>query len=175
MLEEQLLHVVAHRLGGGLAGDRDRLHRTTLGDEAQQLLVLRGQPAVVGDRLHQPVDDHRVEGGAAGRHGADRLHELVALGDAVLQLVGVAGRALAEERDGVLGVVVLGEHDDAGARVVPAHLLRRLDALALEARGHADVGDDDLGGGRDGTGEELVVVGGDADDLEVLLAVRGGP
>ena len=133
------------RLGRGLAGDRDRLHRPALGDVAEQLLVLRREPAVVRDRLHEPVDDRRVERGAAGGHRADGLHQLVALGDAVLQQVGVAGRALAQQGDGVLGVVVLREHDDAGARVVAlAHLLGRLDALALEARRHADVGDDDL-------------------------------
>ena len=66
---------------------------------------------------HEGVDDGRVEQGAAGGHGADGVDELVALGQPVLQQVGVAGGALAEQGHGVLGVVVLGEDHDAGAGV----------------------------------------------------------
>ena len=71
-------------------------------------------------------------------------HELVAVADAVLQQVRVPGGAVGQQRDRVLGLVVLREHDDAGAGVALAHELGRLDALVLEARRHADVGDDDL-------------------------------
>ena len=41
--------------------------------------------------------------------------------------------------------------------------------FALEGRRHADVGDEHLGRGRLGAGDQLVVVAGDADDLEVGL------
>ena len=93
----------------------------------------------------------------------------------VLQQVGVAGGALAQQRDGVLGVVVLGEDHHAGAGVALAQLLGRVDALALERRRHADVGDTTWGVGRLGAGDQLVVVGGHADDLEVGLEREQGP
>ena len=76
----------------------DRLDRPALGDLVEQLLVGGGEPAVVGDRLHQRLDDLRVEHRPAGRDLAHGAGELVALGDAVLQEVGVAGGAVAEQR-----------------------------------------------------------------------------
>ena len=78
------------------------------------------------------VDDGGVERVAAGGDGTDRVDQLVALGDVVLQEVAVAGRALGQQRDGVFGVVVLGEDDDAGPRMPLAHLLGRVDALPVE-------------------------------------------
>ena len=106
----------------------------------QQLLVGLLQVAV--GRLHRPhqrVDDHRVERGAPGGDGADRVDELVALGEAVLEQVGVAGGAVGQQRHGVLGVVVLGEDHDAGAGGALADLLGGVDALPLERRRHPDV------------------------------------
>ena len=123
---------------------RDGLDRPALGDLVQELLVGLGEPGVVGDRLHQRLDDLRVEHRAAGRHLAHRAGELVALADPVLEQVGVAGGAVTEQRDGVVGVVVLRQHDHAGAGVALAQRLGRVDALALEARRHADVGDQHL-------------------------------
>ena len=123
-------------------------------------------------RSHQGVDDHRVEQGAAGGDGADGVGELVALGEAVLQQVGVAGRAVGEERDGVLGVVVLAQDHDAGAGLALSDLLGRVDALALEGRRHADVADDHLGLVLGGRGQQLGMVGGLADDLDVGLAAQ---
>ena len=100
---------------------------------------------VVGVRLHERLDDLRVDHRPAGRDLAHGAGELVALGDAVLEQVGVAGGAVGEERDRVLGVVELREHDDPGAGVALADLLRRVDALLLEVRRHADVGDQTWG------------------------------
>ena len=85
----------------------DGLDRPALGDLLEQLLVGGVRVAVGADRLHERVDDGRVEGGAAGGHRPDGVDELVALGDPVLQQVAVAGRALDEQGDGVLGVVEL--------------------------------------------------------------------
>ena len=115
----------------------------------------------------QRADDHRVEHRAAGGDLADRPAELVALGDAVLEQVGVAGGALRQQRHGVVGVVVLAEDDDAGARMDLADLLDGVDALTLEVRRHPDVGHDDVGVQLGGAGDERVVVLGDADDLDV--------
>ena len=145
----------------------DRLDRPALGDLVQQVLVGRGEAGVVGDRLHQRLDDLRVEHRAAGRHLAHCPGELVALADPVLEEVGVAGGAVAEQGDGVVGVVVLRQHDHAGAGVALAELLGRVDALPLEARRHADVGDEHLGRRRLGPGEEAVVVVGRPDHIEV--------
>ena len=141
----------------------------------QELLVGGGEPGVVGDRLHERLDDLRVEHRPARRDLAHGAGQLVALGDAVLQQVRVAGRAVGEERDRVVGVVVLGQHDHAGARVALAQLLRREDPLLLEARWHADVGDEHLGRGRFGAGEEAVVVVGGPDDLEIGLEAEQRP
>ena len=127
------------------------------------------------DRANERVDDGGVECVAAGRHGADRVDELIALGDMVLQQVAVAGRTLGEQRHRVLGVVVLGEDHDAGARMPLAHLLGRVDALPIEVRGHPDVGDQDLGVQRGGFLHDLVVVGGDPDDPEVLVPLDESP
>ena len=56
-----------------------------------------------------------------------------------------------------------------------AHLLRRLDALVLEAGRHADVGHHHLGVRGRGPLDELVVVGGDAHHVEVGLEPEQGP
>ena len=155
-------------------GDGDGLDRPALGDEGEQLLVRGGQVVVARlHRSHQGVDDHRVEQGAAGGDGADGVGELVALGEAVLQQVRVAGRAVGEERHGVLGVVVLAQDHDAGARLALPDLLGRVDALALEGRRHADVADDHLGLVLGGRRQQLGMVGGFADDLDVGLAATG--
>ena len=50
-----------------------------------------------------------------------------------------------------------------------AELLRRVDPFPLERRRHADVGHEHLGRGGVGPGDQLVVVAGGPDDLEVGL------
>ena len=147
----------------------DGLDRTALGDLVEELLVGLGEPGVVGDRLHQRLDDLRVDHRAAGRHLAHRAGELVALADPVLEQVRVPGGAVAQQGDGVVGVVVLREHHHAGARVALAQRLGRVDALALEARRHPDVGDQHLRRGRLGSRDQAVVVVGGPDDVEVGL------
>ena len=87
--------------------------------------------------------------------------------DPVLEQIGIAFRSLAEQRDGIVGVVVLGEHHHPGPRVTLAHLLGGVNAFPLERRRHADVGHDHLGGGRLGPADQLVVVGGRPDHLEI--------
>ena len=141
----------------------------------QELLVVGGEAGVVGDRRDERLDDLRVDHRPAGRDLADGPRELVALGHAVLEEVGVPGRALAEQRDRVVGVVVLREHHHPGARVALPQLLGRVDALLLEARRHPDVGDEHLGRQRLGAGEEAVVVVGGADHLEVGLEREDRP
>ena len=101
--------------------------------------------------------------------------QLVPLGDVVLQEVAVAGRALGEERDGIFRVVVLREDDDACAGMPLAHLLGRIDALAVERGGHPDVRDEDLRLERGRPLHHLVVVGCDPHDPEVLVALDQRP
>ena len=69
----------------------------------------------------------------------------------------------------------MGEHDDAGAGVALSHLLGRLDPLALEGGGHPDVGDDHLWRRLLGTGDQPVIVAGDAHDLHIGGAADQGP
>ena len=56
-----------------------------------------------------------------------------------------------------------------------ADLLGREDPLLLEARRHADVGDDHLGRGGFGAGDEAVVVVGGSHDLEIGLEAEQRP
>ena len=107
----------------------DRLDRPAFGDLLEEALLVGGEPADARDRMHERLDDLGIEHRSAGRDLAHRARELVALGDAVLEEVRVAGRAVGEQRDRVLGVVVLREDDDAGAGVALAELLGRVDAL----------------------------------------------
>ena len=144
-------------------------------DLLEQGLLVGGQPADPGDRVHERLDDRRVEHRAAGGDLAHGPGELVALGDAVLEEVGVAGGAVGQQRDRVLRVVVLRQHDDAGAGVALAELLGRVDALPLERGRHPDVGHEHLRGGGGGAGDQLVVVAGGPDDLEVGLDREQGP
>ena len=125
--------------------------------------------------LHQRLDDLGVEHRPAGGDLAHGPGELVALGDPILQQVGVTGGAVAEERDDVFGVVELRQDDHAGAGVALAQLLGRVDALALERRGHADVGDQHLGLRLGRARDQLVVVGRRAHDLEVGLERQHRP
>ena len=169
------LVVVGHRGRRHPAGGGDGLDRLALRHHGQQGLVLRRQVAAGLDGPDERADDRRVQHRAAGRHLPDGLGQLVALGDAVLQQVGVAGRALGQQRDGVVGVVVLGEDHDAGARVALADLLAGVDALTLEVRGHPDVGHDHLRLVGLRTGDERVVVLRRGDDVEVGLGGQHGP
>ena len=128
----------------------------------------------MGDRVDHRVDDLGVEHRAAGRHRPHGPGQLVALGDPVLQQVRVAGRPLLEQRDRVLGVVELRQHDHAGPGVTLADLVGGVDALALERGGHPDVGDHHLGRRLAGAGHELVVVRRRPDDAQVVLEREQG-
>jgi hypothetical protein len=174
-VDEQALDVVGHRGWSHLAGGGDGLDRLARGDHRQQVVVVRGQLVRALHRAHERADDRGVEHRAAGRHLPDGPGQLVALGDAVLQQVGVAGGALRQERDGVVRIVVLREDDHAGAGVALADLLAGVDALPLEVRRHPDVRDDDLRFVRLGPGHQRVVVLRRPDDREVRLRRQHGP
>src|SRR3954453_13860679 len=68
----------------------DRLVRAALGDQAQHLALARaegGQPSGLAAARQQPGDDLGVEGGAACRYAPQRVGELLAVADAVLEQV----------------------------------------------------------------------------------------
>ncbi len=135
----------------------------------QQLLVGGGESRVVGDGLDERLDDLRVEHRSTRRDLAHGACELVALGDPVLEEVCVPRGSVGEQGDRVVGVVVLREDDDSGARVPLAELLGGVDALLLEARWHADIGHEHLGSGGLGTGDQGVVVVGRTHHFDVVL------
>jgi hypothetical protein len=165
--EEQLVDHLRDRGRSGVKRCGDGLDRAALRNLLQEVLFVGGQAADTRHRVHERLDDLRIEHRAAGCDLAYRSGELVALGDAVLEQVRVAGGAVGEQRDRVLGIVVLREHDHAGAGMALAELLRGVDALPLEGRRHPDVGHEHLRRGRFGARDQLVVVAGRADDLEV--------
>jgi hypothetical protein len=138
-------------------------------------LIGRGELVGVAGRCDECGDDLRIEHRTPGGHLADRPGQPVAVTDPVLEEVREARGAVGEQRDGVLRLVVLREDHGAGPRQPPADLLGGLDALVLEARRHPDVGDDDLRAQPGGGLDELVVVGGEADDLDVGVAVEEHP
>ena len=160
--------------GGQPPRGGDGLDRLALGDEREQRLLGLVELAAGGDGTHEGFDDGGVERGAAGRHRPDGVDELVALGNVVLQEVAVAGRPLGQQRHRVLGVVVLRQDHDPGARVALAHLLGRVDAFAVERRRHADVGHEHVGLGRARPGDSPVEVCGDADHGEVRVPLDEG-
>ena len=173
-LDEDRFDVGRDRLGRNLADRRDGLDGPALRDHAEQFF-LRGRQPPAGDHgSDQGLDDGRVEGGAAGGHRPDRVDELAALGDVVLEQVAVAGRSLGQQRDRVLRVLVLREHHDPGPRVALAHLTGGVDAFALEAGRHPDVGDEDLRLGGLGPADQLVEVGRHPDHLQVFTGVDEG-
>ncbi len=102
----------------------------------------------------------------------DRPHELVEILDALLQEVGAALAASLEEREHVARDGVLAEDDDAdiGARLPQP--CGGPDALVRVLRGHADVGDDDVGPLGVHRVEQRDEVVADRDDLEVVLRLE---
>ena len=152
----------------------DGLDRFALGDHLQQRIVLGVEAAGAAHRADECADHGGVEHRAAGGDFTNRPGQLVALGDAILEQVGVAGGALRQQRDRVVGVVVLAEDDDARAGMALADELARLDAFAMEVGWHADVADHDVRRRGLCAGDETIVILCLADDLEVGLA-RASP
>ena len=80
-----------------------------------------------------------------------------------------------QQRDRVLGIVVLGKDDNPGAGVALTDFLRGVDPLGLEVRRHPDVGHEHVGNVLLGARDQFVVVGGDGDDLEIRLDAEERP
>ena len=106
---------------------------------------------------------------------ADGPYELVTLGNPVFEQVGVAGSSIGQQRDGVLGIVVLGEDHDAGSGVALADLLRCFDAFSGEIWRHTDVGNHHLGLRLGGAIAEAVEDAGNADDFEIVCQLHECP
>ena len=170
-LQEQLLDRVIDISRRRPPGDRDRLDRPALRQLLQQVFLVRGQIGPLAGRLHQRLDDFRVQHRAAGRHLANCPKQLVALGHPVLQQIGTAGGAFTQERNRVIRFVKLRQHDDASSGMALAHLFGGIDPFPLKVGRHADVGHDHLRCQPLGAGDEAVVVAGHPDHLQV----RGGP
>ena len=129
---------------------RDRGVVLSLGHVAEDLALPVGQLRERGMRhallrCDERLDDLRVEHAAALRHLGERAHELLDVGDALLQQVAEAGRAVLQQVVGVLLLRELREHDHADVRVGRPDPLRGADALVGVARRHPDVGEDGVG------------------------------
>ena len=77
--------------GGRRLARGDGLDRLALRHHAEELLLGRRETAVGGHRAQQRVDDGRIERVPAGGDRPDRVDQLIALRDVVLQEVPVAG------------------------------------------------------------------------------------
>jgi hypothetical protein len=124
--------------------------------------------AGVDQRLHHLRVDHR----ATRRDLAHRAHELVDIGDALLQQVGAPFGSAIEQLERVAGFDVLAEHHHAELRVRVAELRRRAHAFVGSGRRHADVGEHDVGGVGLDRGDETVEVLARARDLDVGIGVE---
>jgi hypothetical protein len=124
--------------------------------------------------LEQRGHDLGVEHRPARAHLVDGLQQPVGVTEPLLEQVGDAGRAVLEELEGVLGVVVLGEDHDPRAGVVASHPTRELDALGGEGGRHPDVEDDDVDRVEGEQFEEAVRVTCGAEDLEPVDGVEDG-
>ena len=92
----------------------------------------------------QPCHDLGVERRAAGGDPAERVHELVRIGHAVLEQVAEPLRVLGEHARGDPGLEVLREDHDRRAGAPRADLVRRAQPFVGVRRRHADVDDRDL-------------------------------
>src|SRR3989442_10005242 len=97
-------------------------------------------PGAGGD---ETLDDLRVDDRTAARDLADGADELIEIGDSLLQEVPAPARAALEERERVLGFVVLTEDEHRGLGRSVAEPFRRPDSLVGLGRRHADVGQHD--------------------------------
>jgi len=120
-------------------------------------------------RLKERLDDAWVEHRPAGTDLVDRLHQPVRVPEAFLEQVGDPGRAVLEQLQRVLGVVVLGQHDDADPRVAVPDVMGELDALGGEARRHPDVEQDDVRHRILEQLQERGSVAGGAEDLDARI------
>src|SRR4051794_29799388 len=126
----------------------DRLVRAALGDQAQHLALARaerGQRSGLAAARQQPGDDLGVEGGAACRYAPQRVGELLAVADAVLEQVSEPLGALGQQPCRGSGLDVLGEDHDPDLRVAGADLVRRAQPLVGERRRHPDIDDRQVG------------------------------
>ena len=102
------------------------------------------------------------------RDHLDRSDQLRPIVQAVLQDVAASGGAVLEQAQGVPGVRVLAEDDDAERRMRAAHLACDPDALVVTSGWHADVGDDHVRRIRLERGEETLAVGERGDELDLV-------
>ena len=119
-------------------------------------------------RRDQRLDDLRVEDRAAARDLVQRADQLVDVGDPFLQQVAEPAGAVLQQVVGVVLLDELREHDDADLRMARADLLGRLDPFVRARGGHADVGQDGVGGVLLDGGEQLVAGGRRADELDLI-------
>src|SRR5256885_1208649 len=174
-LQKQLLDAVVDIRGSRFARDRNCLDRPTLGQHLEELFLIRREGGPLGGWAHQGLDNSGVDHRATGRDLADRTEQLVTVRHSVFQEIRVPSGSLAQQRDGVIRLVVLRQHHDPGPGVAFAHLLGGLDPLALEAGWHPDVGHDHLRRRRFGPVHQPVVIAGDADHLHVRSAADQRP
>jgi len=116
--------------------------------------------------VEHPRDDLGVERRAALADLPDGVREPARVGDAVLEQVADALRALAEQVDGVGLLGVLGEHEHTRAGQLGADRPRRAQALVGVRRRHPDVGDRHVRSLRADVPQQLVGIARLADDVE---------
>src|SRR5438874_8722171 len=90
----------------------------------------------------QRLDHLRVDDRATLRDLPDGREQLIGVGYALLQQVSATRGAAFEERQRVLGIVVLADHQDTDLRVRRAQAVGGANAFLSTRRRHAYVGDD---------------------------------
>ena len=93
-LEEQPLQRLVDVGRRRPAGDGNRLDGLAFRQPLEEFFLIRREIGTQAGGSHQRLDDPGIEHRAAGRHLADCTKQLVAVGDPVLQQIGIAGGSL---------------------------------------------------------------------------------
>jgi len=124
---------------------------------------------VVATAPEQAGDDLGVERRAALGYPSHGVDEVLDVADAVLEEVAHPLRALGDEIERGALRDVLGEHDHGDVGKARANLKCGPQAVVGVGRGHAHVGDDDVGAMTLDLPQKLIGVGGLGHHLEALV------
>lgn len=153
------------------------LVRPALGHQSEHVTLsvregveLAGFPLAVGEARY----DLGVEDAAAGDDPPQRVGEFVGVGDAILEEVADAAGPVRRQREDVVGLDVLGEHEDADFGMLGSDGVGGTEPFVGVRRGHADVEHGHVGVQRVDETDSFLPVAGHADNIEAGVVQEGG-
>lgn len=151
---------------------------TSFRDQREDLLFSAGQrlqPGVLAESAYgeQLVDNLRVDDSPPSRNFPECSAQLAFVFHAILQEVPATSRALLEEGEGIEGIGMLAQDDDADGRMRAPELVRQPYALVSVARGHPDVCEHDVRQGLIYCLHQLVEARAARDELDPVGYLQG--